>query len=242
VPDDKLVREIYDEWIPPSEKDRLRRERDLDDYCYLAEQIQFLVRDLALQPHDIRVLDFGMGWAEWASMARAFGCQVAGAELSSHRARHAQSLGIEVVDWDEIAKRKFHFINAEQVFEHLVEPLPVLKHLAAALAENGMLRIAVPDSRPALRTLARSGTFAELAESHIVPVAPLEHVNCFEYRSLAALGGYAGLQVARPRLGQLYNSSSGWLSPKTAVRLTLRPLYRHVFPKSTIQYFHRKLA
>jgi hypothetical protein len=35
----------------------------------------------------------------------------------------------------------------------------------------------------------------------------------------------------------LYNGCSGWLEPRQALRNLLRPLYRHVYPKSTFVHF-----
>jgi len=237
VPTDELATRIYEEWILPTEKDRLHRERELNDYRYMAEQVQFIVLHFGLKPSQLRVLDFGMGWAEWASMARAFGCEVAGSELSLHRVQHARSIGIEVLDWAEIPKRKFHFINTEQVFEHLLDPLLVLRHLKSALEANGILRISVPDSRTTLRHYARHKRFSSLTATDLVPVAPLEHVNCFESRSLIAFAQQAGLRLIRPRLRDLYDASSGWMHPRNALKLGLRPIYRHIYPKSTIGYF-----
>lgn len=242
VPDPDLLEAVYERWISPNADDRLKRGRDLGDYRYHSEQIQFLLQALRLPPREVRVLDFGMGWADWATMARAYGCRAAGTELSVHRARHARSLGIEVLSWDELPGRKFHFINVEQVLEHLLDPAVTLRHLAASLEDDGLLRVAVPDSRAALAAIERSRGFAGLAAKHVMPVAPLEHVNSFEYRSLAAAARHAGLELVRPRLRQIYNSSSGWFEGKNAVRLLLRPLYRHVYPKSTVQYFRLSRA
>jgi hypothetical protein len=236
IPDDPLVAQIYDVWIPPTEKERIRRERTLDDYRYMAEGVEFVIQHFGFRPYELRALDFGMGWAEWASMARAYGCQVAGSELSQHRIDNARAMGLEVVGWDEIPGRRFHFINTEQVFEHLVEPLTVLRHLAKGLAVDGLVRIAVPNATTALKHVVRDGDFAKLTADDIMPIQPLEHINCFEFASLATLAQRAGLRVIRPKLRQLYNSSSGWLSLGNAVRLATRPVYRHVYPKSTIAY------
>jgi SAM-dependent methyltransferase len=240
IPSDALVNEIYEHWIPASEKDRLADGYTLDVFRYMGEQMQFLIQHFGRNPYHIRVFDFGMGWGEWASMARAFGCQVTGAELSLVRLQHAKSIGIETIGWDDIPNRRFDYINTEQVFEHLIHPLDTLKHLAQALNAGGLIKISVPDSRYALRRLEKSGAFGSLAAKHKIPVQPLEHVNCFEFASLAALARQAGLRPLRPKLRLLYNSSSGWLSPKQAARLLLRPIYRHWFPKSTFVYFVRE--
>jgi SAM-dependent methyltransferase len=237
IPGERLLQEIYEHWIPPSERDRLHQRYRLSDFGYWAEQVQFLIQHLRASPHSIRVFDFGMGWSEWASMARAFGCQVTGSELSPTRAQYARSIGIEVIEWDDIPERRFHFINTEQVFEHLLEPLDTLKHLASALEAGGVMKISVPDSRRALRNLEKHRSFGALSESCAVPVAPLEHVNCFEHRSLVAMAKKADLRPLRPSLRLLYNSSSGWLNPRQAAKMASRPIYRHWFPKSTFVYF-----
>jgi hypothetical protein len=239
IPGTALLNQIYEHWIPPSEKDRLLQKYNLADFSYLAEQVQFLVRHFRRNPHSIRVFDFGMGWSEWASMARSFGCQVSGCELSVARVEHAKSIGIEVIGWDDIPHRRFHFINTEQVFEHLLEPLETLQHLARSLERDGILKISVPDARRALRKLEEHPSFGALSPTLLVPVQPLEHVNCFEYRSLVAMARKAGLRPLRPSLRLLYSSSSGWLELKQALRLALRPIYRHWFPRSTFVYFVR---
>lgn len=239
VPSPQLIHEIYNEWIPGSERDRLQQERDVYAPSYWAQQVHFLIEHLRLRPVDVKVLDFGMGWAEWASMARAFGCEVYGAELSPERLNYAHSIGIPTLDWQEIGSRRFHFINTEQVFEHLVEPLDILKHLAGSLAEHGVLKISVPNARTALRRVSRATDFASLSAATIMPIQPLEHVNCFEYKTLVRLAAAAGLTPFRPSLRLIYNATSGWLHPHHAARLLVRPLYRHVYPKSTFVYFKR---
>jgi hypothetical protein len=237
VPGPALLIEIYEHWIPQSEKERLYNQYSLDDFRYLDEQVQFLVQHFKTKPHEIRVFDFGLGWSEWAIMAKAFGCQVAGSELSPARLENARSNGIELVQWEDIPNRRFLYINAEQVFEHLLNPVETMKHLCSALEEGGILKIAVPDSRAALRSLERTRTFGGLTSAQRMPVSPLEHVNCFEHDSLVEMAKNAGLRPLRPNLRLLYNSSSGWMSPRRSLRLLLRPIYRHWFPKTTFVYF-----
>jgi transcription elongation factor Elf1 len=239
VPNDPLLGEIYDKWIDPSEQERLHNSYTLNDYRYLAEQIQLLIQLLQRPPAAIEVLDFGMGWAEWACMARGFGCRVAGAELSQARTQSALALGIEVVDWAGLPASRFNFINVEQVMEHLVDPLATLRRLANATAPGGIVRIAVPDARQSLRKLAGSGDLSQATAHELMTIAPLEHINSFEHASLEAMGRRAGLTPLRPSLLTTYDSGSGWWRPRNAARLLTRPLYRHWFPKSTIAYFRK---
>lgn len=229
VPGACLLGDVYDLWIPPGEREALSARRDARFHRDLMYQVDSMLRHIRRPPHQVKVLDFGLGWAEWASMARACGCDVFGCELSSERIAYARSVGIAMLDSRDLPGSNFDFINTEQVFEHLVEPLQTLRHLASALAPGGIVKVSVPDAR---------GSIAELRRGRFpMSLAPLEHVNGFTARSLAELGRAAGLVQVRPRLIDLLNAASGWLDPRQACRNIARPIYRHVFPKSTHQFF-----
>lgn len=239
VPAGALLHDIYERWIPASERDRLHSKYTLSTYRAWISQVDFLVQHFGRPPREIDVFDFGLGWSEWASVARAFGCKVAGAELSQERVAYARSIGITVIDWDEIGQRQFHFINTEQVFEHLIRPRETLERLVTALRPEGLIKLSVPDGRGVGTALRRLPRLTAWPSDRLMPAAPLEHVNCFDYASLVELGRKVGLRPLRPRLRLLYNAASGWLTPREAARNILRPLYRHVYPKSTFVYFAR---
>lgn len=240
VPTPELLQTIYDEWISATPKEHARSRYGLEDYRLLSQEVQFVIEHFRKPPGTLQVLDFGMGWGVWSRMALAFGCSVAGAELSVARQQHARSIGIDVLQWDELPGRNFHFINTEQVFEHLVEPAATLRHLATALADGGLLRISVPNCRSALRTLEKTRAFERMSTDDVRALHPLEHLNGFEASTLERFGRGAGLVPIRPSLRLLYNGTSGWLQPKAAVKSLLRPLYRHLYPKSTVVYFRNK--
>lgn len=239
VPGPELLQAIYDQWISPTPLERVRARYTLEDYRLLAQEVQFVIEHFGAPPSSTHVLDFGMGWGVWARMALAFGCNAAGSELSVARQEHARAIGIEVLQWDELPGRDFHFINTEQVFEHLVEPAVTLRHLATALRPGGLLRISVPNCRSALRALERKPAFESLSTEDVRALHPLEHLNGFEARTLEQFGRGAGLTPMRPSLRLLYNGTSGWLRPKAAAKSLLRPLYRHIYPKSTVVYFRK---
>lgn len=239
VPAPALLAEIYDRWLPATERDAVAARWGLDDYRYLAEQVEFMLDHFHARPSAIKALDFGFGWAEWAKMASAYGVDVCGAELSQVRIAYARSCGIPVVDSAELPHDEFHFINTEQVFEHLLEPGDMLGQLAAALRPGGLVKISVPNSARSIGKLLRSKDFGALSEGDIMAIAPFEHINAFTYDSLCALGREAGLVPLRPSLRKLYNASSGWMEPKSALKTLARPVYRHLYPKSTFVYFAR---
>ena len=87
----------------------------------------FLFSFFKKPPIELQFLDFGMGWGKWCQMAKAFGCQVYGLELSKARIKYASSLGISVLSNEELNHYKFDYINADQVFEHITNPKNTLQ-------------------------------------------------------------------------------------------------------------------
>lgn len=239
VPGDALLSEVYDEWIPASERQRLRERSNLDSYRYLSEQIDYFIQVSKSPPWRLDVLDFGLGWSEWARMAAAYGCNVFGTELSSSRRAHGKEVGIGILEFEELGANRFDYINTEQVFEHLIEPRAILFALVAALKPNGVLKISVPNAKSAIRAVERARSFAAISHEDIKTISPLEHVNCFENKTLIRLGAQAGLVPVRPRFGALYSASAGWFDLKRATRLLARSVYRHGYPGSTFLYFKK---
>lgn len=239
VPDTDLLSEIYDVWSPETERDVVAQQFDFNTYRYLSDQLQFALQLFAQPPHTLKVFDFGFGWSQWLKMASAYGCEASGCELSRSRIAYAKSFGFTVIDSNALPADTYHFINTEQVFEHLLEPGAVLRSLARAVKPGGVIKISVPDAAQSLRKLHRVRNFSSLTAGDIMAIAPFEHVNSFTHRSLMALGAAAALQPLRMPLRKLYNASSGWLEPKNAARQLLRPIYRHVYPRSTFLYFVR---
>jgi SAM-dependent methyltransferase len=242
VPDEALVDEIYNRWIPSSELDRSMRDWTLDQYRYVAEEVQYLIQHFGRRPNQLHFLDFGFGWAQWSRMAMAYGCRVSGVELSHERAEHGRSIGLEVLALDGLPPGRFDFIHTEQVLEHLTEPRPIVKRLAEALAPGGLIKISVPDAAASLGALRKSREFGALTPAQQMPIAPLEHVNSFSHASLVAFARTLGLAPVRPNFYRLYNSASGLLQPRQLLRVLARPVYRHVYPRSTFQYFRRENA
>jgi SAM-dependent methyltransferase len=87
------------------------------------------------------------------------------------------------------------FINAEQVFEHLPEPLAALQNCHRWLKPGGILRIAVPNG-------SRILSLVEGKKWHFdtMPTIPLEHINTFTPQSLRSFGERNGFRAIHPPL------------------------------------------
>lgn len=180
---------LYENWISAEQSLNKKKFGEIALFRKYANEVKKISPLISKSPHQIDVLDFGMGWGYWANMAKAFGYNVMGFELSQERIRYAKQMGIEVIDsLNDKEAHKFDFINAHQVFEHIIEPLEMLKHLSKKLKNNGVIRISVPNGSKTLEALTRPDWKARKDA-----LQPLEHINCFTHSTLKRLGKNAGL-------------------------------------------------
>jgi len=174
-------------------------------------------------------------------MAKAFGCNSYGTELSETRIKYAESHGIKVITWDEILNYSFDFINTEQVFEHIPEPLETLFHLKKSLKSEGLIKIDVPngdDIKRRLRIL--DWTAPKGSRNCLNPASPLEHINCSNRTSIIRMADIAGLEIVKIPLTIQCVCSTNRKSIERTLKNILTPLYRNVFQKGTYVFFRQK--
>lgn len=195
IPGEVLMYKLYEEWIDPRTVFELvEKRRSIGYYTGLISEVIRIIRQFDRPPMELQFLDFGMGWGHWCRAAQAFGCTVYGTELSTTRIEYAKQLGVRTLNSEEISKIKFDFINAEQVFEHLADPRETLISLKKSLNTDGILRISVPDGSDIKKRLVKWNWYAPKDSSwSLNPVAPLEHINCFNRNSLIRLACECGL-------------------------------------------------
>lgn len=146
-----------------------------DSYLEDVKRVKFFYPNN--KPRDIKVLDFGMGWGH---AANAIGFDTYGCELSEERIEFAKIKGVKIIkNIKEINDNFYDFINTEQVFEHLSNPIEVLSDLSRVLKMNGILKISVPNSKNAINNL-RSGSWKLMHDS----LDPLQHINSFTNKTL----------------------------------------------------------
>jgi SAM-dependent methyltransferase len=198
------MQELYRNWVDNAQSLQKKQSAKSRLYSQYAGQIHTLSSMFDKRPDQIRVLDFGMGWGYWSRMAQAHGLNVVGYELSEQRVEHARKMGITVIDDLTVVEDDFDFIYANQVFEHLSNPVQTLQALCQRLKPAGFVYIRVPDGRDVVSGLARLGWTPDLDAIH-----PLEHINCFTRKTLVNLGARAGLQPVSPPLRLSWDSLWG---------------------------------
>lgn len=212
-PGPELATELYDRWIDQADsRDSDLRRPSVASYAPILQEVValtgFVERSQGVPLHAVKVLDYGMGWGSWVRMARAFGVDAYGYEVSPTRIAHAASLGIPCLNDAGLADQRFHIINVEQVLEHVPDPGAVVERLVKLLTPEGLLKISVPNGKHTASALKAHGA-AQLLDPDFVAIRPLEHVNAFTPRSLRRLVERHGLRVRREPVRHQFRLISG---------------------------------
>lgn len=239
IPGDLLMQKLYEEWLDPvAEFSNWHRQHMLSDYSYFAGELMSIIACFDASPSELRVFDFGMGWGLWAELAKGFGCEVYGSELSRPKIEHARSQGINVIEWDQIPDHEFDFINTEQVFEHIPEPLDTLRHLRKSLSPKGLIKIAVPDGNGIKRRLRKGNWMAAKdSKDSLHPVSPLEHINCYSHAAIIKIAEIAGLQRVKIPIKYQISYGTSWMPVRSFLKNFARPIYRNFVPRTTTLFF-----
>jgi len=197
IPGDFLALRLYDKWIDPAKVFERNKDYDVRYFIRRAHEIVEVIQHFSTIPSRLAFLDFGMGLGHWCRLAQGFGCDVYGTELSQARIEYAKASGIKVISWEEIPNYRFDFVNTEQVFEHLSEPMETLVHLKRALKPGGMIKISVPNGWDIKRRLkTEDWTAPKGSRNSLNPVAPLEHINCFNHDVIVKMASRVELKLA----------------------------------------------
>ncbi len=242
IPNDFLMTKLYEEWIDPKMALKGAETARLDDhYSGYAREIMMLIAYFETVPRQMRFLDFGMGWGDWCMMAKGFGCDCYGTELSGTRIEYAKSHGVHVLNWEEIIDSRFDVINLEQVLEHIPEPLKTLCYLRRALKAQGLIKVSVPDGGDIKKRLKICDwTAPKGSKNSLNVVSPLEHINCFSRRAITRMVDMAGFEMVEIPFSIQVAYSTNWRLLKPALKNFLRPLYRSVFHRGTYVFLRQR--
>ncbi len=218
--DENGMQTLYEDWIDHEQSLQRKQTAHSQRYRQYAGQIQTLAGLLNQRPDQSRILDYGMGWGYWSRMAQAHGFDVVGFELSKQRSEYARQMGVTVIDALPASGAGFDCVYANQVFEHLSDPLQTLVDLCRQLKPEGIVCLRVPDGRGVAARLEQRGWSPELEAIH-----PLEHINCFTRKTLTGLASKAGLKPFYPPLRLSWGSLWDGIRREIADRLLTTHLF-----------------
>ncbi|HVT58077.1 MAG TPA: class I SAM-dependent methyltransferase [Thermoanaerobaculia bacterium] len=151
-------------------------------------------------PPASRILDFGLGTGSWLLAMRSLGySHLAGYDIESNinRGEDLKADGIQVISprgISKLAAESFDCVRLEHVFEHLADPLSVLRLLHRLLRPAGLLLMTFPSIYPWLR-------IKNLAQSPYVDHLQLPmHLAQHSVSSSTRLVRAAGFEVAALRI------------------------------------------
>jgi 2-polyprenyl-3-methyl-5-hydroxy-6-metoxy-1,4-benzoquinol methylase len=135
-----------------------------------------------------RVLDVGFGRARVLFDALRLGAVPSGVDLDPKAIELAKSLGIQdvrrgtIADLDPAGRFDVVFLN--DLVEHPLDPLPLVRDVVARLAPGGLLVVSTPN-----------GEAAERDPERVTFRVDLEHMQYFTPASLANLAARVGLEI-----------------------------------------------
>jgi SAM-dependent methyltransferase len=213
--------------------------RPLAELAHFAEDAMII---RLLFPHRRPVvLDYGMSTGNWAAMTRAYDCEVWGTDIKEQSRDIAQQRGIVFSPFTQLPENHFDFINADQVFEHLAEPLETLKTLANSLKPGGKLKISTPYDRHISAKIQRAkagdydkDAFGRAFES----MCPLLHLNLFEKSNLLTMAHKSDLSPYRVPLRIGYSAMTLFDTPRQWNRNLYNP-FKRWRARGTWQFFQK---
>lgn len=214
-------------------------EQKLHWFAHQAEEI--LVLRQICQSARPTVLDFGCNWGKWASMALAFGCDVYGVEVNRNAAAFCRKRGIQIIDQDQLDQFPFDYVNADQVLEHVSDPIGLGRRLAGCLKPSGILKVSTPGNSRLPKILRKAQHEADNAVVNaetLDSLYPLEHVNLFSNSSLKIFGEKIGLERCRAPVLTWLGAGQLWNIPRQLNRNLIVPFKRWL-GKGTYLWFKK---
>ena len=142
--------------------------------------------DISISPNMVLDIGSGMGWSSLYLKNEVFPSATYFAiEPSIHCMNNLNKIGIEVLtddvdsEWQK-GEKKFDLIIMRHVLEHFMNPVEVLKKVSQSLSENGVLYVAVPNTRQPGRPVEE--TFLRVV--HTYYFTPKSIMNCFRLAGL----------------------------------------------------------
>lgn len=212
---------------------------DLPRFTHATEEA-ILFRLLLKKTPAPKVFDFGMGEGWWLRMMLAYGMDAHGFDTWPHAIDICKKYGITHQTLENYPDNFFDIINAQEVFEHLPNPLQAAQLIYSKLRSGGFVKISTPgDKKIKQKLLAlKSGqyTMAKDFDNDFDSVYPLQHINLFSSKSMRYMLSQAGFSPAKVSLGKYFQATTGMYSFKQLNRMFYNPLKRHR-AQGTLQLF-----
>ena len=141
-------------------------------------------------PERVRVLDVGTGAGESLGYHNARGCQAVGMDPDANVERIAREKNLQIkiglFSNTDIQGESFDYVTMNQVIEHFVDPIEVMKEAARVLVPGGRLIMGTPNYR---------GLLARLFGARWIHWHIPYHIHFFSRQSMQKAASLAGLEL-----------------------------------------------
>jgi len=126
-----------------------------DDYPYLEEVNEGIIKQVAITNKDLAILDVGAGRGSLGETLKKKGYKIYAIESNEKAAHEASQKVDHVITLDlhdikgihaSLGDQKFKYIIFSDVLEHIYDPLEVIKNYKSFLAEDGLILISLPNA------------------------------------------------------------------------------------------------
>lgn len=220
---------------------RLATDLSLRSLAHLAQDVIVMKQSTSAQRP--RVLDYGMGWARFAMLAQAYNCEVHGVEMSQSTRDHGRQHGILVLEEDELETGAYDVVVVDQVLEHLIQPLTLMRRLASCLRKGGLMLIGVPGREGLSERLQRAALtddpIAVIQSADLDALYPLVHLNLFCGAAMKSMAEQSGMECFKPSFWTTVGAGQLWDQPRQWNR-NLLVAWRYSRGKGSRSWFRRR--
>jgi 2-polyprenyl-3-methyl-5-hydroxy-6-metoxy-1,4-benzoquinol methylase len=183
---DKGMGLLYNDWL---DKEKLKEYYSKMEYSMYEETMLKVLKKHFSKKEKINLMDFGAGYGNFCSIATSLKYNTYAFDISADKNDHMNSMGVTIINNLDKYKNYFDFIYVNQVFEHVSQPLAILKTLQQSVSKDGFVFLAVPDAADTKKILNEQGLSNDLFKL----LSPHQHVNGFSNNTLKLLASNAGL-------------------------------------------------
>jgi len=207
---------LYNEWL---DKEMLKDYYKNMPKGGFQETVLKIIKKHYRKKKEVNLMDFGAGYGNFCSMAVKTGFNTYAFDLSADKNDHMNNMGVKIINNLDKFNNYFDFIWVNQVFEHVSDPLGILKDLQKSLTDDGLVYVAVPDCSAVKKVISEQGLSQDLFKL----LSPHQHINAFTNSSLRLLGINSGLEpLTMFDFLKLYNTQLNLEELKVLVKRTLK--------------------
>lgn len=190
-----LEREYRENYYGEEKPTYLAHAGEDQDWAKLAQTDRLEALARLLPANRRRLLDVGSGPGFFVKTAVEQGWRAEGIEPSRQAVAHARSMGLAITEGffgAESAKKlgRFDAVHMNNMLEHVPDPVDLIVAARDLLEPGGVLCVGVPNDFSPLQSAAAASGMAQWW------VAPLHHLNYFDFDSLTRVLQRLGLRVA----------------------------------------------